>query len=297
MSRTKNKEKKAREPKKKPEAEREVQFYRSATGDRTINYRVYHMSKLERILYFLLAFAVGAGVGFLFYGGLGKDQYGDPTTVTYIINIVVMLLCGALAGKFFVPIRNGQILKKRQNKLKVQFRDMLEALTTALGSGMNVRESFSSVFEDLKNQYDDNAFIIQELAVLNNGLANGINLEELLSDFAKRSGNEDICDFAEVFDICYRRGGNIKDTIQNTCQIISDKMSVMEEIETTVSGSKNEQYIMLVMPVLLIAMIKFSSPDFAANFATPAGIIATTIGIVTFVASFFLGKKLLDIKV
>lgn len=295
MSRKKSKEKKSKA--KKTEVEQEPQYYRSATGDVTTNYRVYYMSRTEKIVTFILAFVAGAAVGLLFYGGMAKDQYGDPTVTTYVINTIIMLICGVVAGKLFLPVRNSQILRKRQNKLKVQFRDMLEALTTALGSGMNVRDSFVSVFDDLKNQYDDNAFIIQELAIINNGMSNGVNLEDLLTDFANRSGNEDIRDFAEVFDICYRRGGNIKDTIQNTCVIISDKMSVMEEIETTVSGSKNEQYIMLVMPILLIAMIKFSSPDFAANFTTPAGVVSTTIGIVMFVASFFLGKKLLDIKV
>lgn len=282
---------------RRPEAPREPQYYRSGTGEQTINYRVYYMSTVEKIAYFLLAFAVGAAVGLLFYGGIGKDEYGTATTVTYILDGLIVLVCGVAAGKLFVPIRTKQILESRQKKLRTQFRDMLEALTTALNAGSNVHDGFLSVEEDLKNQYEEDAFILRELHVINTGLANGFVLEEILADFGRRSGSGDIQNFADVFQICYRQGGNIKTTIQNSTEIITDKMSIEEEIETTVSGSKNEQYILLVMPVILIGMIKLSSGDFANNFTTLTGVISTTIGVAMFVASYFLGKKLLDIRV
>lgn len=296
MAKKENAEKVKKE-RAKTEASPEPQYYRSGTGEQTINYHVYYMSIVEKIAYFLLAFAVGAGVGLLFYGGIGKDEYGDPTMLTHILNTVITLICGVAAGKFFLPIRTQQIREGRRKKLRSQFRDMLEALTTALNAGSNVHDAFQSVEEDLKNQYEEDAFILRELHVINTGLANGFILEDMLTDFGRRSSIEDIQNFADVFQICYRQGGNIKRTIQNTTEIITDKMSVEEEIETTVSGSKNEQYIMLVMPVLLVGMIKLSSPDFAGNFTTTMGLIATTIGMVMFVASYFLGKKLLDIRV
>lgn len=282
---------------KKEQVEQEPQYYRSVIGDRTLNYKVYYMTTLEKIGYFLLAFVIGAAVGYLFYGGLAKNQYGEATAMTHILNVVIMGVVGFFAGKFFLPVRNKQLLESRRKKLKTQFRDMLDALSTSLGAGSNVRDAFLSIYDDLKNQYEEGAFIINELYIINAGMANGVNLEDLLADFARRSGIDDIADFAEVFEICYRQGGNIKETVRNTCQIIGDKMSVEEEIETTISGSKSEQYIMLVMPVLLIGLIKLSSPEFGSNFATPAGVISTTIGIVMFVASYFVGKKLMDIKV
>lgn len=299
MAKNKNdenvKEKKGK--KEKTEKILEPQYYRSATGDETLNYRVYYMSNIEKIVYFLLAFAVGGAVGLLFYGGIGKDEYGDPTTVTMVLNTIIVLVCGFVAGKLFVPIRTEQIQQSRQKKLRTQFRDMLEALTTAMNAGSNVHDAFISVQEDLKNQYEEDAFILRELFIINTGTANGFIMEELLEDFGRRSGIEDIKNFADVFQICYRQGGNIKDTLRNTNEIISDKMMVEEEIETTVSGSKSEQYIMLVMPVLLIGMIKLSSPEFGDNFTTMAGLIATTIGVVLFIASYFVGKKLLEIRI
>ena len=277
--------------------EKEPQYYRSAIGEVTLNYKVYYMSFVEKVVYYILAAGAGAAIGYLFYGGLGKNQFGESTRTTYILNAVIMSICGLIAGKLFLPIRTEQIRLKRQSQLKTQFRDMLEALATALGAGKNVRDAFVSVYEDLENQYEEGSFILKELYLINTGVVNGLSYEELLDDFGKRSGCEDIQNFADVFEICYRQGGNIRETVKNTCVIIGDKMSVSEEIETTVSGSKSEQSIMLVMPVALVGLIKMSSPDFADNFATPAGLVSTTIGVVLFVISYFLGKKLLDIKV
>lgn len=283
--------------KKKKDKVIEPQYYVSATNMRTYNYKVYHMPVYEKILFFLLAFAVGAGIGYLFYGGIGKDAYGQPTKITYCLNVIIPGIIGIIAGKMIIPIRTESVIKKQKNKLSLQFRDMLEALSTSLGAGKNVTDSFKSTYEDLKMQYEEGAYILNELEVILTGMDNNIELEELLLDFGKRSGNEDIESFAKVFEICYRKGGNIKETIRTTYEILSDKMEIAEEIETTLTANKSEQNIMIVMPVLLIAMIKGMSADFAANFVTATGIISTTIAIGIFVAAYFVGKKILNIRV
>ena len=285
------------EQNKKKENKKEPQYYKSAVGMRMLNYRVYYMSIPERIFYVVLAFTAGAFIGYLFYGGVGMDEFKEPTRFTYIWNAVIMAAAGIVAAKVNLPIRVQQLCTARQNKLKSQFRDMLEAVTASLGAGRNVQESFLAAYDDLKNQYEEGAYILNELLAVNAGLAHNINIEALLENFGARSGCEDIEDFANVFKICFRKGGNIKDTVRITYEILSDKMAVAEEIETIVSGSKSQQSLMLFMPVILVALIKLTSADFAANFATPVGIAATTAGVVFFVISYFVGRKVLDIKV
>ena len=174
---------------------------------------------------------------------------------------------------------------------------MLDGITTSLGAGNNVMNSFNAVYNDLKIQYSEDAFILKELEVILSGIQSNFNIEDLLEDFGIRSGIDDITSFANVFKICYRKGGNIQDVIQSTHAILSKKMEIKEDIETTVSGSKMDQMIMIVMPILLIGMIKVMSPEFASNFVTVSGLVATTIAIVMFVASYFVGKAIMDIKV
>lgn len=283
--------------KKKEKAPLEPQYYESPTGIPTYNYNVYYMTKLEKIIYFLIAFAVGAAVGYLFYGGIGKDDLGNATTVTYVLDIIVCVLVGGIAGKMFLPIRTQQIIKKRKNDLRLQFRELLDALATSIGSGKNIVDSFKSAYDDLSIIYNEDASIIKELAIILDGNNNNIEIEKSLMDMGIRSGIDDIVSFANVFETCYRKGGDIKDVIKNTQQIINEKMEVQMDIETIVTSSKNEENVMTVLPIALIALIKLMSPEFSANFVTPVGIISTTIAIVMFVIARKVGQKVLDIKI
>ena len=283
--------------KKKEKAPLEPQYYESPTGIPTYNYNVYYMTKLEKIIYFLIAFAVGAAVGYLFYGGIGKDDLGNATTVTYVLDIIVCVLVGGIAGKMFLPIRTQQIIKKRKNDLRLQFRELLDALATSIGSGKNIEDSFKSAYDDLSIIYNEDASIIKELAIILDGNNNNIEIEKSLMDMGLRSGIDDIVSFANVFETCYRKGGDIKDVIKNTQQIINEKMEVQMDIETIVTSSKNEENVMTVLPIALIALIKLMSPEFSANFVTPVGIISTTIAIVMFVIARKVGQKVLDIKI
>ncbi len=281
---------------KKQKIINEPQYYTSATNMPTYNYRVYNMKFTEKAMYFIIAFLVGAAVGYLFYGGIGKDEFDQPTKLTWILNIIIPSITGIIAGKLFVPIRRESIVLQRQKQLSNQFRDMLDAFNTSLGVGKNINESFLSAYNDLKIQYESDAFILKELEVIISGMQNNVAIEELLEDFGKRSCNDDIKSFANVFKTSYRKGGNIKEVIRNTHSILSDKMEISEDIETLVTANKLEQNIMIVMPIILILIIKSMSPEFAKNFVTPTGIISTTLSLIIFVIAYFMGKSVLNIK-
>jgi tight adherence protein B len=282
--------------KKKETQPPEPQWFTSVTNLPTYNYKVYYMTKLEKILYFLLAFVIGAVIGYLFYGGLGRDEFGQRTTLSWILDISIPTIVGLVAGRIFVPTRTKQIRDKNARNLNSQFRDFLEAFNTSIGAGKNVVDSFHAVYDDMRIQFEEDAFIVKELEVILSGMANNFDVEDLMEDLGNRSGNDDIVSFANVFRISYRKGGNLKDTINTTHSILSDKMEIKEEIETMVSASKMEQTVMIFMPIALIGIMKSMSPDFAANFATPAGVASTTIAIALFIVSYFVGRKILNIK-
>jgi len=116
--------------KKKKTEQNEILYEVSATNRQMINYRVYKMTSNEKLLYFLLAFVIGAAVAYLFYGGIGKDDYGNPTIITYILDVVIMSAIGFFAAKLFLPIRKEQIIVARKKKLRKQFIDLLDSLAT-----------------------------------------------------------------------------------------------------------------------------------------------------------------------
>lgn len=269
----------------------------SGTNRKMINYRVYQMTADEKLLYFLLAFVVGAGVAYLFYGGIGKDPYGDPTVITYILDVVIMVAVGLLAAKLFMPIRREQIIEARKKKLRKQFIDLLDSLATSISSGKNVPNAFMAAREDLLVQYQPDAYIVLEVENIISGIQNNLDVGAMMINFGERSGIQDIRTFGRVFEISYSKGANLKEVIRNSHVILSSKCEIETEIETKVAANKNEQNIMIIMPIILVGMLKLAGSDFASNFTTPTGILCTTIAIGAFIGAYLLGRKILKIEV
>jgi tight adherence protein B len=282
---------------KKKAGKNEQQYVLSATNREMINYCVYKMSFNEKLLYFLLAFVIGAGVAYLFYGGIGKDDYGNPTMITYILDITIMTVVGLAAGRFFLPIRKEQIIDSRKKRLRRQFIDLLDSLASSISSGKNVPNAFQAAREDLLVQYQPDAYIIQEVDNIISGIRNNVDVGSMLRNFGERSGIQDIRTFGRVFETAHAKGANLKDVVRNSHMILSNKCEIEAEIETKVASNKNEQNIMIIMPIILVGMIKLAGADFAKNFTTPSGILCTTIAIASFVGAYILGRKILKIEV
>jgi len=282
---------------KKNKVQNEPLYEVSGTNRQMINYKAYKMTANEKALYFILAFVVGAAVAYLFYGGIGKDDYGNPTLITYICDIVIMAVIGLLAGRLFLPIRKEQIVADRKKRLRTQFIDLLDSLATSISSGKNVPNAFVAAREDLLVQYQPDAFIVQEVDNIISGIQNNLDVGAMLLNFGERSGIQDIRTFGRVFETAYSKGANLKDVVRNSHLILSNKCEIEAEIETKVASNKNEQNIMIIMPIILILMIKMAGSDFASNFTTPTGILCTTIAIGAFVGAYFLGRKILKIEV
>lgn len=283
--------------KKKEEKVIEPEFVKSLTNQDVLNYTVYNLTQKEKNICSIIAFVVGAIGAYIFYGGIGQDEFGDPTIITYICNAVIMSVAGIFAAKMFLPIRREQVLNQRYKKLKLQFVDLLDSLAASLSTGQNVPAAFETAQKDLLVQYKEDSYIVREVALILDGYKQNIPIENMILDFGKRSGIKDIENFGRVFSTVYRKGADIKDAVRATHEILSSKTQIEMEIATAIASNKNEQNIMLVMPFVIIGMIKMIGGDFASNFTTPTGLIFTTIGVALFVASYYIGKLVMNIEV
>lgn len=274
---------------------KEPQYYLSRINTQVLNYGVYVMKPAEKLLYLLILFVAGGAVGLVFYGGLFKED-GEATLLTLISNIVVFVLIGLLAIKSFLPSVTQSLQKKRIERLRKQFCDFASSLTNSLASGMNMNDSMLAVHKDLLTQYAEEDYIVQEVQEIINGMNNNIPIEDMLKDFGIRSGVQDIRNFATVFATCYRTGGDIKSVVRRTTEIISEKMMINSEIETTITSNKMQANIMTVLPIVIILMMRFMSSEFSASFGTIIGVIGLTITAVLTFAAYKVGQKIMDIK-
>lgn len=275
---------------------KEPEFIMSALNTPMLNYRTYVMSNQEKLMTSLLAFIVGGVIGLAFYGGQFRDANGIATIATQICDLVVFCLTGIVAVLIFFPMRKKQLKDKRRKELTGQFRSFLDALGVALSSGMNISEALISTSTDLETQYSKDAYIVAEVREMVNGIRNNVPIEDSLASFGERSEIEDVKNFATVFSICYRAGGNLKNIVRRTNYILSEKLEIGEEIETSLASNKAQFNAMMVIPVAMMLLLRGMSSSFAASFSTVAGVTAITIAIGLFVAAYKLGQKIMDIK-
>ena len=153
-------------------------------------------------------------------------------------------------------MRCQQLKDKRKKELTQQFRSLLEALAVSLSSGMNMSESLVSAFNDLKIEYSENAYIVSEVKEMIDGIQNNIPIEDMMKSLGERSEIEDINNFGTVFEICYRAGGNMKDIVRRTNNIIGEKIEIANEIETALASNKSQFSAMMVIPVVLMLMLR-----------------------------------------
>ena len=240
---------------KKPKPQ---QYVQGMMNTPMLDYQVYVLSPWETLMYFMLAFAAGAAADFIFYGNLFMEN-GLPTQATHISNLVVCGICGTVAGILFLPMRREGLRRKRQRELRNQFRDLLSTLSVSFTTGKNVHDAFSGAYEDLDMQYPDGAYILTELRELLDGMNNNVPIDEMLENLAQRSGNSDIRNFSNVFRICYYRGGSLKDVVRRTNEVIGEKISCADEIETKLASNRNQLNVMSLMPIGVVALFRFSN--------------------------------------
>lgn len=244
------------------------------------DYHVYHMTKKDAVLAFLIGGSLAAVVSWIFFSHI-------------IVSAIAVVGCGIYAQ----PIYRDYKLEQRKRKLLLQFKDLLESLTSSYSAGKNTLEAFVDSERDMEQIYGEEADIVKELQIIVTGMKNSLNAEALLLNFAQRSGLDDVRNFADVFRVAIRQGANIRDIIATTRDVISDKIEIEMEINTIMSGNKNELTIMMVMPLVIIVSLggMGSSMSIADNSVT--NILIKAIALAMFGVAYYLGRKFTKIEI
>ena len=235
------------------------------------DYNTYSMGLKDRLLAGLIGFLGACIVMHIFFG-----------------NVFVDIVIGAVAAVLAQKIYRNVMINRIKNKLTLQFKDMLDSLNSSVSAGKVIAAAFADAHKDMQLQYGENSSICRELSIINNGLANGLTVEELVRDFGERSGIEDIRSFANVFLLSNRRGGNMKTIISESKSIICDKIEIEQEIKTMSSATKNE-----LMPLVVVPLISGFVQDGGNDVLN---IIVKIVGIIMFVIAYMIGRKITDIK-
>jgi len=195
-------------------------------------------------------------------------------------------------------LKTREIIAKRKKELNIQFKDMLYSLSSSISAGKTVEAAFREVLKDLSVLYPEpDTFILVEVRRIISRLEMNETIEAALSDLAMRAKLEDVENFASVFNISKRSGGNIVEVVKNTSAIINDRIEVGQEVDTMLAERKFEQKVLNIVPILMILLLSASAPDYMNPvFSTGAGRLTMSISIILLIAAWFISSKLSDIK-
>ncbi len=243
------------------------------------DYHVYHMKKIDYLVAWLIGFVVAAVVIYAFFRSI-------------IFMLVGGIVCGLFIPKFYQQYKKESRLKQ----LRIQFKDLLESLSASYSAGRNTPDAFADALSDMISIYESGSDIVKEIQIICAGLANNIQIEMLLLDFAERSGLDDVLSFANVFEACNRQGSDMKRIVSDTRNIINDKIEIEMEIETMLSGNKNELNIMMVMPVVIVlSLSSMGGGTIVSNEIENVVIKIICLGI--FGIAYIIGRKIVAIKI
>lgn len=188
--------------------------------------------------------------------------------------------------------------QKRKRKLEIEFREVILSVASNLQAGYSVENAFYESYNEIVLLYGNESVMAKELRLLFRKLSNNEQLESALTNLADRSGVQDIRDFADIFQIAKRGGGDMRGIIANTAEIIGDKQEIRREIETVMSEKQLEQQIMRYIPFFIIFYISLTTKGyFESLYHNLPGWVLMTAAFIVYIAACRISDKILNIEI
>ncbi len=243
------------------------------------DYYIYHLNLTERISGVAMSFFAGFFVGMVFFR-------------SFLISVAAGAIC-VIPG---IRKYKEYLKEKRKQNLLLQFRDMMESLSASYSAGKNTQGAFQDACADLIAIYGEKADMVHELKLIVSGLYNGQNIDDMLTNFARRSHLDDIESFATIFEVSNRYGGNLRKVVGETRQIINEKIETELEIRTILTANKNDLNIMIIMPVVIMLMLS-GMGDMSIIQNTPVNVVVKIAALVLFGIAYYMGRKIVNIRI
>lgn len=191
-----------------------------------------------------------------------------------------------------------QLQKKRRRTTGLQFKDAIRAVAASQRAGYSVENAFLEARNDMASLYGKDSLICRELDVIGKGITNALTLEDMLQNFAQRTGHPDIMEFADIFRVAKRGGGNMTQVIADTVKIISDKAEAERQIGVIIAAKRTESRLMEAIPLLIILYIGFTNSGFFEPlYHNAVGIAVMTLALAVYLAAYLMIESIIDIEV
>lgn len=252
----------------------------SEYGTQDLNYRSYRLSVTDKVQAALAAAAVSAVIALLFY------------------NCVWVMLIMPILYHVLKKRKKKAGVQKQQREICIQFLDAIKVVSSALFAGFSMENAWLEAQKEIESLYGRNSMLYGELSKINRTVAMSVPIEGLLSDFANRTGVEDIISFAEVFGFAKRSGGDFVKVIETTVCHIKQKQETMQEIEIMITAKRLEQKVMNVIPVFILLYLRITSGGYLdILYGNVLGAAFMTCALGVYIFAMYMAERIMNITV
>jgi len=216
--------------------------------------------------------------------------------LTFYKNPIAVIFLFPLGIPLYEKLRSERLYKEN-HEIGQQFKDALISVVTSQKAGYSLENSFASSYKDMCKLYGEQSPICAELSRLIKGLCNNMVLEDLIEIMGERTKNAYIIEFANVFYVAKRSGGNITQMLEETVDQITNQAEVEKEIDVMISAGKMEARIMEAIPFAIINYVDISNPGFLDFlYGNIVGAFVMTVSLVIYIVACVWIEKIIQIE-
>lgn len=209
---------------------------------------------------------------------------------------VLISIIFSFVGLSFALFNKKSRIKREKQKLLESFKELLNSIYSVLLSGKSFRNSLEQSIIEAKNMNANDPLIVY-LYKLQIDIQIGTSEVRAWRKFSEEIDIEACYEFVDVLEETYAVGGQITKVIHRTCQILSDKIDLLLELDLMLSAKKFEFRIMMGAPIVLLAILSSSSGGYMeVLYMTFYGRLVMTGVLFAMVVAYIIGKYITQIE-
>lgn len=168
----------------------------------------------------------------------------DTFLPLWILRILLSLVLSIFPFLAIVKLLYG----KRNALLRSQSKVLLQSLCTSVSGGYSLESAFICARPTMEKAFGRRSLMAHALVRLEKSLSAHVPLSESLTELCYRLDYIELLPIMHALSITRVVGNGIISILRNSCQMLSELMSVSSEVEANNAGRNAEAFILCLMP-------------------------------------------------
>ena len=150
----------------------------------------------------------------------------------------------------------GFLKNRRQKKFTVEFANAIDVIVRSVRSGLPTTEALKIVAKEMPPP------VCGEFEKLVESMRVGVTLEQALKRMYDSMPTPEVSFFGIVMSIQAKSGGNLSEALSNLSGVLRDRKRLSGKIKAMSSEAKASAMIIGSLPVVVMALVYFTTPDY-----------------------------------